>query len=132
MKVQQLKQLSFSGLAAAMLLMVVPQEAFAMHIMEGFLPPMWALAPVAAIPAVVRTGAFAPHRGGRHQPESAAGAVWRVYFCLVGAENSLGDRQLFPSNWRGAGSDSVWSGRGGGPWCDCAAVPVRYCWRTAD
>ncbi|ELP02684.1 cobalt transport protein CbiM [Salmonella enterica subsp. enterica serovar Enteritidis str. 50-5646] len=24
--------------------MVVPQQAFAMHIMEGFLPPVWALA----------------------------------------------------------------------------------------
>ncbi len=33
---QQLRQLSFSGLAAALLLMVVPQQAFAMHIMEGF------------------------------------------------------------------------------------------------
>ncbi|ECK2553906.1 hypothetical protein FQY23_19260 [Salmonella enterica] len=41
---QQLRQLSFSGLAAALLLMVVPQQAFAMHIMEGFLPPVWALA----------------------------------------------------------------------------------------
>ena len=41
---QQLKQLSFGGLAAALLLMVVPEQAFAMHIMEGFLPPMWALA----------------------------------------------------------------------------------------
>ena len=40
---QQLKQLSFSGLAAALLLIVVPEKAFAMHIMEGFLPPMWAL-----------------------------------------------------------------------------------------
>ena len=40
---QQLKQLSFSGLAAALLLMIVPEQAFAMHIMEGFLPPMWAL-----------------------------------------------------------------------------------------
>lgn len=41
---KQLKQLSLSGLAAALLLMVVPEQAFAMHIMEGFLPPMWALA----------------------------------------------------------------------------------------
>ena len=41
---QQLKQLSFSGLAAALLLIVVPETAFARHIMEGFLPPMWALA----------------------------------------------------------------------------------------
>ncbi|TGB51240.1 cobalamin biosynthesis protein CbiM, partial [Salmonella enterica subsp. enterica serovar Enteritidis] len=41
---QQLRQLSFSGLAVALLLMVVPQQAFAMHIMEGFLPPVWALA----------------------------------------------------------------------------------------
>ena len=32
----QLKQLSFSGLAAALLLMIVPEQAFAMHIMEGF------------------------------------------------------------------------------------------------
>ncbi|MEC5317819.1 cobalt ECF transporter S component CbiM [Brenneria populi subsp. brevivirga] len=41
---QQLKKLSLSGLAIALLLMLTPQEAFAMHIMEGFLPPMWALA----------------------------------------------------------------------------------------
>ncbi|MTH47422.1 cobalt ECF transporter S component CbiM [Intestinirhabdus alba] len=41
---QRLKRLSLSGLAAALLLMVIPEQAFAMHIMEGFLPPMWALA----------------------------------------------------------------------------------------
>ncbi len=41
---QQLKKLSLSGAAAALLLLVVPEQAFAMHIMEGFLPPMWALA----------------------------------------------------------------------------------------
>lgn len=40
---QQLKRLSFSGLAAGLLLMVVPERALAMHIMEGFLPPVWAL-----------------------------------------------------------------------------------------
>ncbi|MFE8047745.1 cobalt ECF transporter S component CbiM [Brenneria goodwinii] len=41
---QQLKKLSLSGLAVALLLMLAPQEVFAMHIMEGFLPPLWALA----------------------------------------------------------------------------------------
>lgn len=41
---QQLKKLSLSGLAVALLLMLAPQDAFAMHIMEGFLPPLWALA----------------------------------------------------------------------------------------
>jgi cobalt/nickel transport system permease protein len=41
---QQLKRLSLSGLAAGLLLLVVPEQAFAMHIMEGFLPPIWALA----------------------------------------------------------------------------------------
>lgn len=35
--------LSFSGLAAALLLIAAPEQAFAMHIMEGFLPPLWAL-----------------------------------------------------------------------------------------
>ncbi len=40
-QVKSLKQLSYGGLAAAVLLIIVPQEAFAMHIMEGFLPPMW-------------------------------------------------------------------------------------------
>ncbi|MGP3592890.1 cobalt ECF transporter S component CbiM [Vagococcus sp. WN89Y] len=44
MNEEQLKRLSLSGLAAAVLLMLVPQDAFAMHIMEGFLPPVWALA----------------------------------------------------------------------------------------
>ncbi|MCG8706850.1 cobalt ECF transporter S component CbiM [Brenneria sp. 4F2] len=41
---QQLKKLSLSGLAMALMLMLAPQDAFAMHIMEGFLPPLWALA----------------------------------------------------------------------------------------
>ena len=40
---QQLKKLSFSCLAAALVLMIIPEQAFAMHIMEGFLPPVWAL-----------------------------------------------------------------------------------------
>lgn len=63
---QQLKQLSFSGLAAALLLMIVPEQAFAMHIMEGFLPPMWALAwwLLFTLP-VVRAGAPAPNSAGR-------------------------------------------------------------------
>ncbi|EQC00296.1 cobalt transport protein CbiM [Photorhabdus temperata subsp. temperata M1021] len=33
---QQLKKLSLTGLAMAVLLMLVPEQAFAMHIMEGF------------------------------------------------------------------------------------------------
>ncbi|WP_409306210.1 cobalt ECF transporter S component CbiM [Pectobacterium sp. B1J-3] len=41
---QQLKKLSLSGLAMGLLMMLAPQDAFAMHIMEGFLPPLWALA----------------------------------------------------------------------------------------
>lgn len=41
---QLLKKLSFSGLGMGLALLVVPQEAYAMHIMEGFLPPLWALA----------------------------------------------------------------------------------------
>lgn len=41
---QLLKKLSFSGLGIGLLLLVVPQEAYAMHIMEGFLPPLWTLA----------------------------------------------------------------------------------------
>lgn len=63
---QQLRQLSFSGLAAALLLMVVPQQAFAMHIMEGFLPPVWALASVATVFTllVVWTGALTAYCAG--------------------------------------------------------------------
>ncbi|WP_058911269.1 cobalt ECF transporter S component CbiM [Entomohabitans teleogrylli] len=41
---QQLKRLSFSGLGLGLLMLAVPDDAFAMHIMEGFLPPLWALA----------------------------------------------------------------------------------------
>lgn len=41
---QKLTQFSLTGAAITILLMIAPQEAFAMHIMEGFLPPMWALA----------------------------------------------------------------------------------------
>lgn len=41
---QQLKRLSISGLLMGLLMLIAPGEAFAMHIMEGFLPPLWALA----------------------------------------------------------------------------------------
>lgn len=41
---QKLSRFSLTGAAIAILLTIAPQEAFAMHIMEGFLPPMWALA----------------------------------------------------------------------------------------
>ncbi|WP_227731259.1 cobalt ECF transporter S component CbiM [Yersinia proxima] len=41
---RQLKKLSLSGAAMAILLTIAPNDVFAMHIMEGFLPPMWALA----------------------------------------------------------------------------------------
>lgn len=41
---KQLTKFSLSGAAIGILLITAPQEAFAMHIMEGFLPPMWAIA----------------------------------------------------------------------------------------
>ncbi|MDC9614059.1 cobalt ECF transporter S component CbiM [Xenorhabdus khoisanae] len=45
---QQLTKFSLSGAAITLFLVLsltfTPQEAFAMHVMEGFLPPMWALA----------------------------------------------------------------------------------------
>lgn len=41
---QQLKRLSVSGLLMGLLMLIAPNDAFAMHIMEGFLPPLWALA----------------------------------------------------------------------------------------
>lgn len=41
---KNLQQLPLYGMALAVLLTLAPQEAFAMHIMEGFLPPFWALA----------------------------------------------------------------------------------------
>ncbi|CNH32312.1 cobalt transport protein CbiM [Yersinia frederiksenii] len=41
---KQLKKLSLTGVAMAILLTLAPNDVFAMHIMEGFLPPMWALA----------------------------------------------------------------------------------------
>ncbi|HDL8427507.1 TPA: cobalt ECF transporter S component CbiM [Yersinia enterocolitica] len=41
---RQLKKLSFTGVTMAILLTIAPNDVFAMHIMEGFLPPMWALA----------------------------------------------------------------------------------------
>ncbi|MDR0805893.1 MAG: energy-coupling factor ABC transporter permease [Enterobacteriaceae bacterium] len=40
---QKLTKFSLSGAAIGILLILAPQEAFAMHIMEGFLPPMWAI-----------------------------------------------------------------------------------------
>ncbi len=40
---QKLTRFSFSGMAIGVLLITAPQDAFAMHIMEGFLPPMWAI-----------------------------------------------------------------------------------------
>jgi hypothetical protein len=63
---QQLKQLSLSGLAVALLLMVVPEQAFAMHIMEGFFTADVGAGVVAALLTVsmVRAGAPASYRAG--------------------------------------------------------------------
>ena len=41
---KSLEKFSLTGFVIAVLLILAPQEAFAMHIMEGFLPPFWALA----------------------------------------------------------------------------------------
>ncbi len=38
-----MKTNQIAGLSTILMLAVVPQTAFAMHIMEGFLPPLWAL-----------------------------------------------------------------------------------------
>lgn len=43
MRLQIGKGMSALGAGTALLLIIVPQDAYAMHIMEGFLPPMWAL-----------------------------------------------------------------------------------------
>ncbi len=58
-QVKSLKQLSYGGLAAAVLLIIVPQEAFAMHIMEGFFAADVGAGVVAAVFTlpVVRPGA---------------------------------------------------------------------------
>lgn len=37
------KGVSAGAAGMTMLLLIVPQDAYAMHIMEGFLPPLWAL-----------------------------------------------------------------------------------------
>ena len=37
-----MKTNQIAGLSTILMLAVVPQTAFAMHIMEGFLPPLWA------------------------------------------------------------------------------------------
>ncbi len=62
---QQLRQLSFSGLAAALLLMVVPQQAFAMHIMEVFTASVGAGTVVTVFTLlVVWTGALTAYCAG--------------------------------------------------------------------
>ena len=38
-----MKTNQIAGLSTILMLAMVPQTAFAMHIMEGFLPPVWAL-----------------------------------------------------------------------------------------
>jgi cobalt/nickel transport system permease protein len=60
------KRIWFIGLFAAVLLL--PQSAFAMHIMEGFLPPMWSIAwGVLAIPFVL-AGYFSIQKTVREHP----------------------------------------------------------------
>lgn len=120
---QQLRQLSFSGLAAALLLMVVPQQAFAMHIMEGFLPPVWALA---------QWLLFYPACG---MDWCAYGVLcrriiirrycWRCaarLFCPVRAQNSVGNGELFTSDRRWSGGYLVRARGGGDSRRGCAVV----------
>ncbi len=87
-----------------------------MHIMEGFLPPMWALAWwLLFLPCLwYGFGAPAAYRSGREQSEGAAGPLRGVYFCSFGAEDPVGDRQLLASDRRRSGGDPLRAGRGGG------------------
>lgn len=93
-QVKSLKQLSYGGLAAAVLLIIVPQEAFAMHIMEGFLPPMWALAWwLLFLPCLwyglVRLRRIVQEESNQKVLLALCGGV---YFCSFGAEDPVGDR----------------------------------------
>lgn len=89
---QQLKQLSFSGLAAALLLIVVPEKAFAMHIMEGFTADVGLAWWLLFYPAC-GTGWCACAASCRKI--TTRRCCWRCagrLFCAVGAENSFRDR----------------------------------------
>lgn len=121
---QQLKQLSFSGLAAALLLMIVPEQAFAMHIMEGFLPPMWALARWLLFYPACGTDWYVCAKSCRRI--TTRRFCWpcvALLFCAVGAENSFRYWKLLTSYRCRPGGYPVWTGRGSHPWCDCPAVP---------
>lgn len=120
---QQLRQLSFSGLAAALLLMVVPQQAFAMHIMEGFLPPVWALAWWLLFLPCLWYGLVRLRRivqEDNHQ---------KVLLALCGAfilscprSNSVGNGELFTSDRRWSGGYLVRARGGGDSRRGCAVV----------
>ncbi|CBY26582.1 substrate-specific component CbiM of cobalt ECF transporter [Yersinia enterocolitica subsp. palearctica Y11] len=122
---RQLKKLSLSGVAMAILLTIAPNDVFAMHIMEGFLPPMWALAWwMLFLPCLfmglVRLKQIVAEDSNQKSPVSA---VRCLYFRVIGTENPIGDRQLFASDRRRASGYSVWAGSGGGVGGHCAAVP---------
>nr|CBX71799.1 unknown protein [Yersinia enterocolitica W22703] len=54
---RQLKKLSLSGVAMAILLTIAPNDVFAMHIMEGFFTADVGAGLVDAVPAVFVYGA---------------------------------------------------------------------------
>lgn len=108
---QQLRQLSFSGLAAALLLMVVPQQAFAMHIMEGFLPPVWALARWLLFLPCLWYGLVRLRRivqEDNHQKVLLA--LCGAFILSCPAQNSVGNGELFTSDRRWSGGYLVRAG----------------------
>jgi cobalt/nickel transport system permease protein len=120
---QQLKRLSLSGLAAGLLLLVVPEQAFAMHIMEGFLPPLWALAWWMLFLPCLWYGLVRLRRiVAEDSNQKVLLALCGAFIFVLGAENPIRDGQLLTPDRGGPGGYPLRAGRGGCPRRDCAAV----------
>lgn len=133
---QQLRQLSFSGLAAALLLMVVPQQAFAMHIMEGFLPPVWALAWWLLFLPCLWYGLVRLRRivqEDNHQKVLLA-LCGAFIFVLSALKITVGNGELFTSDRRWSGGYLVRAWGGGDSRRGCAVVSgaIAGAWRPDD
>ncbi|SUG47139.1 cobalamin biosynthesis protein [Salmonella enterica subsp. arizonae] len=121
---QQLRQLSFSGLAAALLLMVVPNRRLRCISWEGFLPPVWALAWWLLFLPCLWYGLVRLRRivqEDNHQKVLLA-LCGAFIFCPVRAQNSVGNGELFTSDRRWSGGYLVRARGGGDSRRGCAVV----------
>ena len=106
-----MKKSSWKIVYFVILLLFVPKKAFAMHIMEGFLPIEWAIFWWAITLAIFILGFRSIRKGVKENPETKMmlGSIRSICLCFIRLKNSFCYRKLLTSYWRRLRNCFIWS-----------------------